>query len=59
MGGHVRALFAFDPCRFAIVLVLGDKTGDWRGWYRRAIPAAEARYDRHLARLGRGERSDG
>src|SRR6266545_2402437 len=39
-GGFLRALFAFDPRRRAIVLLGGDKTGDWTGWYERNIPIA-------------------
>src|SRR5216684_4936777 len=38
---EVRALFAFDPWRSAILLIGGDKSGDWQGWYRRAIQHAE------------------
>jgi hypothetical protein len=38
---EVRILFAFDPWRSAILLTGGDKSGDWQGWYRRAIPHAE------------------
>lgn len=44
-GGNLRALFAFDPRRRAVVLVGGDKTGDWSGWYKRNIPRADRRYD--------------
>lgn len=53
VGGHLRALFAFDPERHAIVLVGGDKSNDWQGWYERNIPRADARYDDHLRGLGR------
>lgn len=28
----VRILFAFDPARKAILLVAGDKAGNWRKW---------------------------
>lgn len=47
-GGHLRALFALDPKRRAIVLMGGDKTGDWTGWYERNIPAADQLYDHYL-----------
>jgi len=47
-GGHLRALFAFDPKRRAIVLLGGDKRGDWTGWYERNIPIADDHYDEHL-----------
>lgn len=57
-GTEVRALFAFDPQRRAIVLVAGDKSRGkrgrlkWAGWYRKAIPLAEKRYAEHLHQLG-------
>ncbi|MFD4429166.1 type II toxin-antitoxin system RelE/ParE family toxin [Nocardia sp. NPDC058497] len=43
-GSEIRMLFVFDPTREAIVLVAGDKTGQWKRWYREAIPLAEERY---------------
>jgi hypothetical protein len=52
IGGHLRALFAFDPRRHAVVVIGGDKSGDWQGWYRRNIPVADKIYDRHLRSLG-------
>jgi hypothetical protein len=51
-GGHLRALFAFDPHRRAVVLMGGDKTGDWKGWYKRNIPRADRLYDQHLGKEG-------
>jgi hypothetical protein len=51
--GNLRALFAFDPHRHAVVLVGGDKTGDWKGWYKRNIPHADRLYDQHLRALGK------
>lgn len=47
-GGHLRALFAFDPKRRAIVLIGGDKAGDWTGWYERHVPIADELYDEYL-----------
>jgi len=44
----IRILFAFDWWRQAILLVAGDKSGDWRGWYGSAIERAERLYDEHL-----------
>jgi hypothetical protein len=38
---ELRILFAFDPWRSAILLVAGDKAGNWKQWYREAIPLAE------------------
>jgi hypothetical protein len=50
-SSEVRILFAFDPVRRAVLLVAGDKSGNWRGWYETAIPIADDRYDAHLAEL--------
>jgi hypothetical protein len=38
----------FDPWRSAVLLVGGDKSGDWQGWYRRAISEAERLYGQYL-----------
>lgn len=43
----MRILFAFDPVRQAVLLIGGDKSGDWRGWYEKAIPIAEKRLQAH------------
>lgn len=48
---EVRVLFAFDPQREAILLVAGDKSGQWKSWYRSAIPLADTRYEEHLIGL--------
>ena len=48
---EIRMLFAFDPRREAIVLVAGDKAGNWDGWYRKAIPLANQRFAEHLRAL--------
>jgi hypothetical protein len=45
----IRVLFVFDPWSQAVLLVAGNKAGDWSGWYRMAIPAAEVAYDSWLA----------
>ena len=50
-GGALRVLFMFDPRRSVILLLGGDKTGDWNTWYDLAIPAADDLYDIHLAAL--------
>jgi hypothetical protein len=50
-GGHLRILFAFDPRRAAILLLGGDKTGQWSSWYEQAIPQADELYDEHLRQL--------
>ncbi len=46
--GTVRILFVFDPWRSSILLVAGDKAGQWNAWYREAIPLAEQRYETYL-----------
>ncbi len=50
---EVRILFAFDPVRQAILLVAGDKAGQWQQWYKRSIPLADDRFDEHIERLRR------
>lgn len=39
-------LFIFDARRQAVLLVAGDKTGQWSDWYEQAIPLAEERFGR-------------
>jgi hypothetical protein len=46
---EIRILLVFDPWRAAILLVAGDKSGQWDKWYRTAIPRAEQLYDEYLA----------
>lgn len=53
--GNIRVLFAFDPQRRATILLGGDKTGDWNGWYRTHVPRADRLYDQHLRNIGRGK----
>lgn len=50
-GGALRVLFAFDPRRQAILLLGGDKSGQWAEWYEWAIPAADDLYDEYLKEL--------
>ncbi|MBS5918285.1 MAG: type II toxin-antitoxin system RelE/ParE family toxin [Varibaculum cambriense] len=50
---EIRILFAFDPIRQAILLVAGDKSGQWQRWYRKNIPIADELYDLHLEQLRR------
>lgn len=52
-GGHLRVLFAFDPRRVAVLLIGGDKTDRWEGWYRGAVARADRLYDEHLSGLKR------
>lgn len=51
---ELRVLFAFDPERSAIMLIAGDKAGDWTRWYKKNIPLADDIFDEHLRKL-RGE----
>jgi hypothetical protein len=46
---EIRILLVFDPWRAAILLVAGDKSGQWSKWYRTAIRRAERLYDDYLA----------
>ncbi len=54
-GQHFRALFALDDRRRrGIVLLGGDKTNDWIGWYLRNVPKADKVHDQYLRATGRG-----
>ncbi|HJF13429.1 MAG TPA: type II toxin-antitoxin system RelE/ParE family toxin [Enteractinococcus helveticum] len=44
-------LFAFDPDRQAILLLAGDKAGNWTRWYKKNIPVADDLFDDHLRTL--------
>lgn len=48
---EVRVLFAFDLRRRAILLIGGDKSTDWLGWYRVNIPIADDRFDEHQGKI--------
>ena len=52
-AGTMRVLFLFDPRRSAILLVGGNKAGNWERWYREAIPQAERLYEEYLGDLKR------
>lgn len=47
---------AFDPERSAVLLVAGDKAGQWTEWCRRAMPLAEERYTEWLDHLARRQK---
>ena len=51
-GGAIRILFAFDPRRQAVLLIGGDKAGQWQAWYEEAIPVADDLYDEYLRDTG-------
>jgi hypothetical protein len=50
-GKRIRVLFAFDPRSTAILLIGGDKTGNWKRWYDEMIPQAEGLYSTYLEEL--------
>ena len=47
-SGTIRVLFVFDPNSNAVLLLGGDKRGDWTGWYEENIPKADQLYDNYL-----------
>lgn len=51
-GGALRVLFSFDPRRQAVLLLGGDKSGEWNDWYAWAVPRADDLYDEYLRELG-------
>lgn len=51
---ELRILFAFDPERHAILLVAGDKAGNWTKWYKTNIPIADELFEDHLRILKGG-----
>ncbi|WP_326641948.1 type II toxin-antitoxin system RelE/ParE family toxin [Streptosporangium sp. NBC_01755] len=48
---EIRILFAFDPRRNAVLLVAGDKAGEWNIWYEKAIPLTESLFTEWIERL--------
>ncbi len=48
---EIRVLFAFDRKRRAILLLGGDKSDDWDGWYKENIPVADGRFEEHQAKF--------
>jgi len=48
---EIRVLFAFDLERQAILLVGGDKSNNWQGWYKSNIPIADDRFTEHQSAL--------
>ena len=56
--GEWRVAFAFDPKRKAILLVAADKSGvSEKKFYRRLIAKADDRFDAHLDRQRKKERT--
>jgi hypothetical protein len=58
-GTNIRVLFAFDQRRTAVMLVAGDKTNNWNGWYRTHVPQADASFAQHQRSIGTGARDGG
>jgi len=56
-SGTIRVLFAFDPVRQAVLLIGGDKAGQWEAWYRTNIPIADDLYDEWLDELEKNKNS--
>jgi len=56
---EIRVLFAFDTKREAILLLGGDKAGNWNRWYKKNIPVADELFDEHLEKLKKLEKSKG
>jgi hypothetical protein len=46
--GGPAILFIFDPARNAVLLVAGDKAGQWTAGHRESVPLAEARHATYL-----------
>jgi hypothetical protein len=42
-------LVVFDPTRSALLLLGGDKSGNWQRWYKENIPIAERLYLEYTA----------
>jgi hypothetical protein len=51
-----RVLFAFDSNRNAVMLVGGDKTGEWNRWYPHKVQLAERLYLDHERSIGKEAR---
>ena len=52
-GKPLRALFAFDPARSAILLCGGDKSGGDKRFYQKLIALADVEFARHLDEMSR------
>ena len=50
-ASDIRVLFAFDPRRAAILLIGGDKSGEWNTWHDRMVRVADDLFDEHLREL--------
>lgn len=52
LGTDVRILAIHGPDRTLVLLYAGDKAGDWKRWYRTAIPEAARLYRTYLGNTG-------
>jgi hypothetical protein len=52
LGTDVRILAIFGPDRTLVLLHAGDKAGEWKRWYRTAIPEAARLYREYLRDTG-------
>ena len=50
-GAHIRVIFAFGIKSRAILLVAGDKAGNWTKWYATNIPIADRLFSAHQEKL--------
>ena len=53
-GRPIRAMFAFDPKREAVILCAGDKSKDPKRFYRKMVAIADEEFASHLARVNEG-----
>jgi hypothetical protein len=58
-GRPLRAFFAFDPERTAIILCAGDKTGNAKRFYKSMIHIADNEFSTHLANLKKAKAKGG
>lgn len=54
-GNPIRAFFAFNPDRDAILLCAGEKTSKEKRFYSDMIPIADEEFSKHLNELKRGK----
>lgn len=47
VGGNLRVLYAMDQRGRAVLLIGGDKTNQWKRWYKRNIKRADRLLDRY------------
>lgn len=50
-GRPMRAFFAFDPNRTAILLCAGGKAGNEKRFYKEMIPVADKEFSSHLEKF--------